>query len=146
MNAATFCIYSQLGIKRKFDLSTSEGWGKKPGEFMANLSAIRKIQKEITTGMKREMRVIASLERELAQAEAHVDLLRTKLSTIGVQTPKPGSAQPAEHQKLSPPAPIIKEAQARPSRSAEPDYWIIRKQPSFSPPLTLSMPTARSYR
>jgi hypothetical protein len=115
VNAAAFSIYSQLGIQRKFDLSTSEGWGRKPGEFMANLSAIRKIQKEITTGMEREMKVIARLERELAQTEAHADLLRTKLSTIGVQTPTPGSVLPAEHQKVSAPAPIVKEAQARPS-------------------------------
>jgi hypothetical protein len=114
VDAAAFCIYSQLGIKRRFDLSTSEGWGKKPGEFMVNLSAIRKIQKEITTSMEREMKVIARLERELAQTEAHANLLRTKLSTIGVQPPQTGSPQPVEHQKVSPHAPIVKEAQARP--------------------------------
>jgi hypothetical protein len=113
VEAATFCIYSQLGIRRKFDLSTSEGWGRKPGEFMSNLSAIRKIQKEITTGMEREMKVIARLERELAQTEAHAELLRAKLSTMGVQTARPGSVLPAEQQNVSAPAPapVVKEAQ-----------------------------------
>jgi hypothetical protein len=84
IEAAAFCIYSHLGIERKFDISTLEGWGEKPGEFMTNLSAIRKIQKEITTGMEREMETIARLERELASAENHASKLRERLAELGI--------------------------------------------------------------
>jgi hypothetical protein len=115
LTPAVFCICSQLGISQKFDLSSSEGWGKKPGEFMSNLSAIRKIQKEITTGMQREMKVIASLESELAQTEARAEELRAKLSGMGAQTTKQGAAQRAERHQAQPPVPIIKDGQVRPS-------------------------------
>lgn len=119
VNAAAFCVYSQLGINRKFDISTLDGWGTKPGEFMANLSAIRKIQKEVTTGMDREMQTIVMLELELARTERQATKLRDQLNQLGIRTAAAASvAQPVVAPATTDKArePIIKNAQASPGR------------------------------
>ena len=126
VDAAAFCIYSQLGIDRKFDISTVDGWGEEPGEFMANLSAIRRIQKEIITGLEREMETIGNLERELARTEAQASRLRARLDQLGIPisasrsapgllTPAPASAA-LNGNKLPQEFPIIRQEQS-PSRS-----------------------------
>src|SRR6266446_3410854 len=108
VDAAAFCIYSQLGINRKFDISTLDGWGEKPGEFMSNVSAIRKIQKEITTGMEREMETIVNLERELARTETQAAKLRARLSGLGIHKAAPAStAETLDAKKLSQARPLI---------------------------------------
>lgn len=66
--------------------------------------------------MQREMKVIASLESELAQTEARANELSAQLSEMGAQTTKQGAAQRAERQQAPPPVPIIKDGQVpRPS-------------------------------
>ena len=126
-DAAAFCIYSQLGINRKFDISTLDGWGEEPGEFMANLSAIRKIQKEIITGLEREMETIVNLERELARTEAQASRLRARLDQLGipisaslgvpglpVTAPASDAAKTINGSKLSQDLPIIRKEQLAP--------------------------------
>lgn len=125
VEAAAFCIYSQLGIDRKFDISTVDGWGEEPGEFMANLSAIRRIQKEIITGLEREMETIVNLERELARTEMQASRLRARLDQLGIPisasravpglpTPAPASAAKVNGDKLSQEFPIIRKEQSAP--------------------------------
>ena len=127
VDAATFCIYSQLGINRKFDISTVDGWGEEPGEFMANLSAIRRIQKEIITGLEREMETIVNLERELARTEAQASSLRARLNQLGIPisasravlglpapAPALASAKTINGSKLSQELPIIRKEQSPP--------------------------------
>jgi hypothetical protein len=124
VEAAAFCIYSQLGIDRKFDISTVDGWGEEPGEFMANLSAIRRIQKEIITGLEREMETIVNLERELARTETQACRIRARLNQLGIpisasragpglptSAPASAAAKTINGSKLSQDLPIIRKEQ-----------------------------------
>jgi hypothetical protein len=92
---------------------------------MANLSAIRRIQKEIITGLEREMETIVNLERELARTEMQASRLRARLDQLGIPisasravpglpTPAPASAAKVNGDKLSQEFPIIRKEQSAP--------------------------------
>jgi hypothetical protein len=72
--------------------------------------------------MERQSIVIAALERELAQTEAHAELLRTRLANLGITNPGSWRQQePDRGEKLDGHVPIIKKA-SRSETIADSEY------------------------
>lgn len=95
---ALFCICSQLGIERTFNVSTREGWGVSGRQFLRRLSLIGKVQKEIIKGVGRELKTIAHLETALAKTQGEAEVLRARLEALGLGEkkipPAPESSRP----------------------------------------------------
>jgi hypothetical protein len=95
---ALFCICSQLGIERTFNVSTREGWGVSGRQFLRRLSLIGKVQKEIIKGVGRELKTIAHLEAALAKTLGEAEVLRARLDGLGLggkkTPPAPEPVQP----------------------------------------------------